>query len=205
MFKKTLLTAALALAATGAASADGFYAGLGLGASALHSQSTLNSLTGDDSTGENGNFGVLGGLFGGYNFNFANQLNLGLEAFVNADSAKFNESVNAVGYTGKLTYNYGLRVLPGYQITADTDLHLLAGVARGHFEGSSVNFSNSQNVNGWQLGLGSTTSVNTNFAVRGDVIYTGYKTQNLNFSNGDTGSFKANTLDGVISGEYKFG
>jgi len=203
MLKKTLLTALLALTATGVASANNFYAGFGVGGSALHSE---NKLTGVSLSGDTGNFGALGSVFGGYNFNLDNQVNLGLEAFANASSVKATVANSTYSLTEKLTYNYGLRLVPGYQITADTDLHLLAGIARGRitFTDSTGGAEGSKNVYGWQGGFGSTTTVNSNFAVRGDIIYTDYKKKTYSLGT-ESSSFAANTLDGVISGEFKFG
>lgn len=206
MLKKTLLTALLALTATGVASANGFYAGFGVGGSALHSG---NDLTQSSTTTSHdiGNIGALGSVFGGYNFNLDNQVNLGIEAFANADSVKAQYQDSTYTLTEKLTYNYGLRLVPGYQITADTDLHLLAGLARGHFTGrdSTGGEDDSKNIYGWQGGFGATTAVNSNFSVRGDLIYTDYKKKTYDLGTNESMSIKANTLDGVISGEFKFG
>jgi len=206
MFKKTLLTAALVVAATGVASADGFYVGAGVGGSGLHSNNSYNHTE----TVDLGNIGLVGGLFGGYNFNFANQINLGVEAFGNFDSANMHNNASIHNSSTKLQYNYGLRFLPGYQLTADTDLHLLAGVAMGHEKydrnptgGTSA--SGTTNAAGFQMGFGSGTAVNSNFAVRGDIIYTGYKSKTFTLSDSHTQTLKMSSLDGVVSGEYKFG
>lgn len=206
MFKKTLLVAALALTATGVASANGFYAGLGVGGSSLTSQDSYTTPSSNTSV-DTGKIGVLGNLFGGYNFNFDNQMNLGIEAFAGADSAKVEANAGSFSVSDQLRYNYGVRMLPGYQITADTDLHLLAGYTRGNFKFStSTGYSTNKNANGYQVGFGSTTSVNSNFAVRGDIIYSGYKSVSTGVgTNGDSATAKASTLDGVVSGEYKFG
>ena len=205
MLKKTLLTALLALTATGVASANGFYAGAGVGGSALHSSNGLTQ-SGTTTSHYIGNLGALGSLFAGYNFNLDNQMNLGLEAFINADSVKAQYQTSTYTLTEKLTYNYGLRFVPAYQITADTDLHLLAGIARGHFTGSDSTGGgdDSKNIYGWQGGFGATTAVNSNFAVRTDIIYTDYKKQTYNLGT-ESASLKASTLDGVISGQFKFG
>ena len=215
MFKKTLLVGAVALAVTGAASADGFYVGAGLGGIGLHQAANLtySDILGDSATISNdgGALGVTGGLLAGYNFNFANQLNLGVEAFANATSAKqtllFTAASGDETETNTISlkekYNYGARFVPGYQVTPDSDIHALVGYVRGHFATDNQN----NNANGFQLGLGSTTSVTKEFSLRGDFIYSGYKTKTESGSDstGDSYTFsqRNNTLEGVISGEYK--
>lgn len=198
MFKKTLLVGAIALAASSVALADGFYAGAGLGGTGFHDQ-----MGSDD---DQGNLGVIGGVFGGYTWNFANQFNLGAEAFGNATSAK----AEILGVADvKSRYNYGVRALPGYQVTPDTEVHAIVGFVRGNFkvEQNAGSFSQDKtfNANGFQLGLGTGTNVAKNIAVRGDLVYSGYQSKTVSDADGDSFKNKINTLDGIVSVAYKFG
>jgi hypothetical protein len=217
MFKKTLLVGAVALAVAGAASADGFYVGAGIGGIGLHQATSITFVNDygdtDHLSNDGGTLGVTGGLLAGYNFNFANQMNLGIEGFANMTSAKQNSElvstsgndVATVSTVLKEKYNYGVRLVPGYQVTPDSDMHVLVGYVRGHFTANSEN----TNANGFQLGLGSTTSVTKEFSLRGDIIYSGYKSKSASVSEPDGNAYslstKNNTLEGVVSGEYKFG
>ena len=202
MFKKTLLVGAVALVASSAALADGFYFGAGVGGTGFHDGISIG---GGGGAVDQGNLGVIGGLLAGYNFNLANQFNLGLEAFGNATSAKISDSDGTTTFTIKSRYNFGARVLPGYQVTPDTDLHAIVGYVRGQFQENvtvlGVSGSQNLNVNGFQAGVGSGTNLAKNVALRGDIIYSGYQSITDNFGN----QHKFNTLDGIVSVAYKFG
>ena len=204
MFKKVLLVAAVALSTT--AFADGFYAGAGLGGSSLHVKLTDS---GNNHSGNYGSTDVVGGLLGGYSFNMANQVNLGVEAFFNGTSDKISQT-NANGSSDvKLRYNYGVRVLPGYQLTPDTDMHLIAGYVRGNFKFDSSDTDSSAsphyNRNGYQAGFGLGTNVDKNVFLRADMIYSGYNKISGNNEDSQAVSLKANTLDAIVSGGVKFG
>lgn len=203
MFKKTLLVVALGAVST-AAMADGFYAGVGFGGEGY--QDKVTSYVGTHRT--EGALGVMGGLFGGYTVNFANQFNLGGEVFGNVNSAKITDgsitTVNssAYGYTVKSRYNYGVRALPGYQVTPDTDVHALVGYVRGNFKFTDSNpagTNSTNNFNGYQVGGGMGVNVMKNVAVRGDFYYTGYQTKTVEIQN------KISSVTGVVSANYKFG
>jgi opacity protein-like surface antigen len=208
MLNKSLLVGAIALAASSVALADGFYVGAGVGGTGFHNQSNIDNGVVKSDTG---NLGVIGGVLAGYNWNFANQFNLGVEGFANATSAKTTANYldSTVTVTQKARYNYGVRLVPGYQVTPDTDVHAIVGYVRGNFktEASAGSFSASKtfNANGFQLGVGSGTNVAKNVVVRGDVVYSGYQSKTVSDAEGDTAKNKINTLDGIVSVAYKFG
>ncbi|MCD6047283.1 MAG: hypothetical protein K0S08_930 [Gammaproteobacteria bacterium] len=218
MLKKSLLVGAIALAASSVALADGFYVGAGIGGTGFHDK-VDNTLTVDGvtetSSSDHGNLGVLGGLLAGYTWNFANQFNLGVEGFANATSAKISHtSMDGDTTNVKARYNYGVRLVPGYQVTPDTDVHAIVGYVRGNFKAEATDAdtgasaSKTQNLNGFQLGVGSGTNVAKNVVVRGDIIYSGYQNKTNSFSDGVvslSNKNKFNTLDGVVSVAYKFG
>lgn len=219
MMKKTLLVGALTLAASGAALANGFYAGAGVGGLQLNSKTVdYSSHTATSSSQNEGNLGVNGVLMGGYEFAFANRMVLGLEAFGNYTSAKINNSQSTIGdseLTSSLRqqYVYGARVLPGFQATDSTSFYGIVGVARGHFvtTGSvtanitDVSGSSKVDLNGYQLGLGTKTDVYKNIAVRTDLIYTGYQSKTFESTDGSTSKIQPSTVEANVAAVYKFG
>jgi len=175
MLNKKILVGLVAVAISGSALADGFYAGAGLGGSYFR----------DNGVGTS-NFGGIGEVYGGYAWNFANKINLGLEPFANFASTDNN-------------YNYGFRVVPGYQITPDTSAHLLAGFVRGHFNnGNDVSANEKYFSNGYQAGVGAETNLMKNVALRGDVTFNDYL-QDLTTNN------SRYAINGIASLNYKFG
>ncbi len=198
MFKKTLLVVIL-VAASSVAMADGFYAGVGVGGQNLYTH--MND--GAGRTYDASKIGFTGGVFGGYALNFTNQFNLGTEAFGDFTTAK--ASVQSISYTASLKeqYNYGVRLLPGYQVAPDTDIHLLLGYIRGNFKFSDSNVAvgnNTFNLNGFQVGGGMGTNLMKDVAVRGDVVFNGYQNKTVNgFQN------KPRSITGIASIAYKFG
>lgn len=215
MFKKiSLLALVTGFGVANIAMANGFYAGANAGVSNLNNDLSFDSTDGGDFTGkvDTGDTGVTGGFLGGYTFNFASKLNLGVEAFANMDSSKTNANVNGYGSLElKQRYAYGLRMLPGYQVTKDTDVHLLAGYVRGNFRLRDnglldPNLSKTFNANGYQLGFGMGTDIVKNIGVRADVIYSGYQSKKVYGSvPSDTYTNRIHTVDGVAALVYKFG
>jgi len=226
--KKIILTqtAIISIAASSCALADGFYAGIGAGASSFNNiLSTANNAIASNvisnSSGDMGSTGVIGSLFAGYNFSFANKCNLGLEAFSNIMSTSTTHNMNTTSAIAIITqdlkissrYTYGLRILPGYEITPDTTGHIILGYARGNFKitnnGKFNNISATFNSNGLQTGLGFTTAITKNLALGLDAIYTTYASQTVNglTASGTPLTYKNKpyTLEGIVSLQYKFG
>jgi opacity protein-like surface antigen len=212
MFKKTLLVTIIAVAAAGSAFADGFYVGAGIGGSNLNEKLTAADVDNiyNDGASDMGKLGFLGSIFGGYTFNFSNQMNLGLEVFGNATNAKASDSDYQGTMSMKQRYQYGIRALPGYQITQDSDLHAIVGFIRGNFRLTDSGLVQSGvdstfNANGYELGFGAGTNVAKNINVRADVIYNGYQTKTVNTTAGDSYKNQLHSWDGLLSVAYKFG
>jgi outer membrane immunogenic protein len=228
MLKKTLFAAAVALVASTTAMAEGFYVGAGAGAIDLNNKVTVTSNDGTGNTSSNyqaGKIGLNGVLTVGYAWDLANGYVLGLEAFGGAATPK--DSLTITDYdTGnastslKLRYNYGARVLPGYQITSNTIGYGILGYTRadmkvnisgvGNTDLQSLN--STQRFSGYQVGFGAKTNVTRNIDIRGDVIYTGYSSKTFNFSNTNgngTGTenqkLQPCSLEGDLFVVYKFG
>ncbi|MES2205102.1 MAG: hypothetical protein V4496_07795 [Pseudomonadota bacterium] len=201
-----------------------------------------------DSTDDNGNIGFNGTVLGGYRWSLPHQFVLGVEAFDNVSSAKaaannntatsvelpndFGIDIGVDDITSNSTTDtkinnvYGLRFLPGYQISQDVEVHAILGYARAHAQvNTSTSFSSndleigtgsgstesSANFNGYQLGMGSIAQLTEHLSLRGDIIYTGYRSQTVNdsFSTGAgtaTGSvdLTMSTLEGNVDLVYSF-
>ncbi len=250
MKNKILLMGLVGLMASSAALADGAYVGAGIGASALFAKNTntgtVTTSDGDslsvagNSEDDNGNIGFNGTVLGGYQWDLPNRFVLGLEVFDNASSAKANAETNSITAVTdeandiasntttsvKIDNVYGIRFLPGYQVTPEFQAHAIVGYARAHASVDTTNsFSssdlgdisgsgdtnNSTNFNGYQLGVGSVAQLTKNLSLRSDIIYTGYRSQTVNdsWSNSagtGTGSVEVtmSTLEGNVDLVYSF-
>lgn len=197
----------------------GFYLGIGAGGIGLtdkitetgsavfHSTTSLSGTTSADG----GSIGLNSYLLAGYAWKLPNKVFLGTEIFGNLTNAGSSvdvtstdlvlDSNNSVDVT--LQYVYGIRALPGFQITPDAVVYGIIGYARAHATSDlsaslaagadtySQSVSDSYNFNGYQLGLGSMISASTHVAIRGDLIYTGYESQTLR-----SGSVSSSTFSG---------
>ncbi len=214
MMKKTVLASLLTLA-SGAAMANGFYAGIGAGGMDFNNDQTVTTVSDHTSTitaTDQGNVGINGTVFAGHAWVFQDKLFLALEAFGDYTSAKVtNETtVNGAKTTDlktQLNYVYGARVLPGYKLTTETDAYVILGVARANVKVTDAG-SNSSNYyfNGAQMGVGTMTELTHNLGLRGDIIYTGYKNQTIHGSDAaNTVKMQLATLEGDVSLVYTFG
>lgn len=165
-----------------------------------HSQSSTTTMNGGD-------IGVNGTAIIGYSWKTPNRFFMGAEIFgdyMNPSASKTTTNTNTQGSdTGTLTdepsmdlkYVYGARALPGYQATQDTVIYGIVGYARAHTTtdltvtgtgttpsatgSETTSASDSFNLNGYQLGVGSMIEVSSHLALRGDLIYTGYDSATL--------------------------
>ncbi|MCD6047281.1 MAG: hypothetical protein K0S08_928 [Gammaproteobacteria bacterium] len=201
MFKK-IFAAATILATSSSSFASGFYLGAGMGADSFDNKATIN-----DATAQFNNTGVLGSLFAGYQYNFTNGFNLGAEAFANTTTAKIINHAYIPPATSEAHYNYGLRVLPGYNITPYIEAHLISGFVRGNFQDQFGEFATKKtfNINGFQVGLGTSAMATKNIAIRGDVIYSGYHSHTVTDAFDNVFQNKIHTVDAILSAMYKFG
>src|SRR3990167_11524221 len=133
MLKKILLLGAIALSIVQNVYADAVYVGGGGGGRSLHDKLIATNVSLDA-----GNLGFIGGIFLGYRFDLPEHYKLAFELFGNGSTARANMSgvdLNTnTSTTGnayvKSRYNYGIRALPAYMLTSDTDMHLLLGYVR---------------------------------------------------------------------------
>jgi opacity protein-like surface antigen len=194
---------------------DGFYLGANIGAASLiDKESTDNPATDLHYLSA---LGVVGGGILGYDFSPREKLKFGVEAFINATDLNIADDQNyspASSYTVKMYYNFGFRLLPGYEFTPGTIWHLILGYSNAEFNindnGNYGIIDSDFNKSGFQFGLGMTTALFKNLLLRTDVLYTDYSSQT---SNGITTAIPATTqiyhnnlatLEGNLLLIYKF-
>jgi opacity protein-like surface antigen len=156
------------------------YVGLRIG---VHSGGSWN-LT--NPMGKTSYFGISGesaGLLGGYTQNFDDKLSLGVEGFLDDSVAKTaNKNTDNAGTAVKMrmTYSYGISVLPGYPIATDTILFARVGLIRTRFQltqtlPASASLTTASTVTGGQVGLGLALNLSKTLALRGEYTYSGYQ------------------------------
>lgn len=223
---------------------NGFYVGIGAGAMDLITDysgagttvTTNRGATRTHSTSENtGKLGADATMEVGYAWYFPNRFFFGTEVF--GDITSVTTSTSSTGTTTiagqaetatvdgqlQLKYTYGLRILPGYQLTkdavaygiigysaADTDYTTNASVS-GASSGSLPEGSLTKTFSGYQVGLGSMINVTENVAIRGDMIYSGYTSEtftktgsNANGSATTSIDVKPSTLEANVGVVYMF-
>lgn len=159
--------------------------------------------------------GIVGGGLLGYDYAFQDKVILGIEAFINANglNTAISRSLN-IAYKQNSRYNWGVRVLPKYLFTPNTDGHLLLGYTQANFNlndnGVYGLLNTSFNKSGFQGGLGFTNTLANNLLIRLDALYSIYA-NNSNIGTGSNLSASINqvyknqfsTLEGNVSLIYK--
>lgn len=130
--------------------------------------------------------GVSGGVFGGYGEMVNQNLYLGVEGFANINSVNTeNKVIDAYQTTVNLksTYSYGASILPGIKAGKDTLIYARMGLIKTRFEltqNPAPNFYGAQSttgntVTGGQLGAGVQTGVTKHVDIRGEYVYSAYR------------------------------
>jgi opacity protein-like surface antigen len=231
-------------------SKHGPYVGIGLGGIGFQNEVTsqgsvtLNGLEARNvsSSADGGTVALNSFLLAGYAWTFPNKVFLGGEIFGNLTNAPVTlnstssgiDAITGANTSGNANVDmtlqgaYGVRALPGYQVTPSSVVYGIVGYSRAYTEtsttnnlatdldGTSVGYnlgsSNHYWFNGLQLGLGSMISVTDNIALRGDLIWTGYqeKTLDSNSSTNAVGSAQGSvsaqptTLEANVGLVYTF-
>jgi opacity protein-like surface antigen len=180
MLKKILATSAVLAVSSSVAMADGAYLGANLG----YESGTWNLKNSAGSSTPFNASGVNTGLFGGYGKAVNQIYYLGGEAFLDWSTTQSATKNIANGVTGKLrtTYGYGLSFIPGIKVATDTLAYARVGIVRTRFEltqdpapTTNSKFTTGNTVTGGQLGLGVLTHLTTNVDLRGEYVYTSYR------------------------------
>jgi opacity protein-like surface antigen len=180
MFRKIFASIAiLSSVITGSIFAnEGFYIGGGGGLTFVRTEVTPSLA---NTRFDLGGFGFTGGGIVGYDIGIADEMDLALEFFANGTTTRNRIRNNNIG-GGHLTfserYNWGFRILPGFQMFKDVQTHLILGYVRGNLRininGQLGTLSKDFNANGYQVGGGLTLPLSCNVALRMDGIFTGY-------------------------------
>jgi len=173
--------------------ANDFYVGAGAGISSSNDKQTMTVQGQAPITHDFGAISFTGSALGGYNFDFNNGFNLGLETFFTMTPKKStavdppNSSYPSRTEDFSLRYAYGVRALPGYKMLPNVLGYAILGVTRGSFSlndtGAYSVTSNNFGVYGYQLGLGTSTTLLKNLDARLDFIYTQYADHTTNAIN----------------------
>lgn len=192
---------------------SGFYVGGDIGLSNLldtESHTTLPESHQLSSTG------IVGGGLLGYDYALREKIVLGVEGFINANGLNTAISRTTTAYKQNSRYNWGVRVLPKYLFTSNTDGHLLIGYTQAKFNlndnGVYGLLNTGFNKSGFQGGLGFTNTLKHNLLIRLDALYSIYSKSsnigtgsNLNASVNQVYKNQFSTLEGDVSLIYKFG
>lgn len=147
-----------------------------------------------------GDTGILGELFGGYQW-VGKNFYLAGEAFQSFNNSKFvtNQVVSSAASGAVQTFtqtesikdNYGFRLRPGYLVAENNLLYIPVGITWGNFEyfltpeTSNIPVFNKR-IFGWQYGVGFETAINMNLNLRLEYLYTNYDSFDINFANTTT-------------------
>ncbi len=159
--------------------------------------------------------GIVGGGLLGLDYALRDKLVFGIEGFINANGLNTAITHPPLSYKQNARYNWGVRVLPKYLFTSNTDGHLLIGYTQAHFNLSDNGvyglLNSNLNKSGFQGGLGFTVATMHNLLVRLDGLYSIYANSSI-IGNGSNLSSSTNqiyknqfsTLEGDVSLIYKF-
>lgn len=178
---------------------NGFYAGLGLGVADIISDITftdVDATSTDRATVQLGSTGALGSLVLGYNFLFGEQFMLGLQLdgqisgvkneMTTYDSDIFGTSSNTI--TQKYKHGFGLSVRPGSSFNDTTNGFLVLGYRNAKMDYTlneidsnfpPLNLTSSQNIHGFEFGLGGEVCLNDQLGLRLEVTQTQYQSKDL--------------------------
>lgn len=210
MKRLVLITATTALLAANANAEpfNGPYVGVQGGYESFNIDSTFTgagALAGDSAKATFGGDGLNGGAFAGYGVRI-DSLYIGgeLEAGLGGASSDNKVTIGASNFEANVDHKYdlGASIRAGFLPTPNTLLYGRAGVADSKFDpnGSVKDFS----LTGLRLGLGSETALGNGFSVRGDWVYTDYKSKNLSDANGDTFQFSPTSNTFRVGVAYNF-
>lgn len=160
--------------------------------------------------------GFLGGGLIGYDYSVTNYIKVGIEGFINGAAlnvAAEQQYSTYPSFKANMRYNTGVRIIPGYEFSPSTIVHIILGYSYGKFnisDNGNYGFINKGlSGNGFQSGLGiNVPCYFKNLSLRGDVIYTTYGSKtSLGLSTALAPQNYYNnfaTIEGNLSLIYKF-
>ena len=179
MLKKLLIATAVLATSSTIAFAGSPYVGVGLGVDNTSTKISNNLVT----VNKFGARSALLNVFAGYGALVNQNIYLGGELFINGTSNQ--AKVTTANSYAKITSrsSYGISFMPGVMLGDHTLAYARAGIVKGQFRSQAAiagqYASQTNNVVGGQLGLGLQTSVAQNVDLRGEYVYTGYRSYKI--------------------------
>jgi opacity protein-like surface antigen len=176
------------------AHADGFY----LGANANYMQGTfdhtiaLRNPPGPNQSIKDGTQGFGYGIEGGYRWYF-NHYTLASSLYYFDDNLVYKNVGSTTTNTNKLSYDYGLKIMPGYLIQPGFIFQGILGGAMGQFKYQAIganNYTNNYSEPGYILGAGIDYQLCKNLHLNSSYEYTYFR--NKENISGDTGYYQRN-------------
>ncbi|MGU3574274.1 outer membrane protein [Brucellaceae bacterium C25G] len=159
--------------------------------------------------------GVLGGVYGGYNFEFWNRAILGIEADLTYNSARqdndyvralTNNQTIAFNHESKMEWSAALRARLGFAMDRWMP-YIAGGVATAKLKSTISNASNyhrdSTNMTGWTIGAGLDYALATRTTLRLEYRHSDYGSKRFAFNNFDYKT-KLKTDEFRIGMAYRF-
>jgi len=192
---------------------NNFYLGLGAGpdTGSFDQKASIRGLSLNiTDKQQNAARGTFISLFGGYAWYYkqaylAAELNLNGSsmAFESYNNERFNRSFSKTIY--KIPANFGISLLPGYQLTNIILLYGRAGFVKGHFIVDTSDTS-LENINSWlygfRYGLGAQAIITAHWLARLEWNRINYQTQALHFADS---SVTKNTRITPVTNQFEFG
>jgi opacity protein-like surface antigen len=196
---KSLLLSVIA-ANSAVAMNNGFYAGLGLGVADILTDVTytdVDAFSTDRASIELGSTGPLGSLVLGYNFLFGEQFMLGLQldgqiSGVKNEITSYDSDImygnSSSSISQKYKHGFGLSARPGASFNDTTNGFLVLGYRNAKMDYTlneidsnfpPLNLTGSQNIHGFEFGLGGEVCLNDQLGLRLEVTQTQYQSKDL--------------------------
>ena len=157
--------------------------------------------------------GFIGGLYGGYNYQFANRIVLGGEADIVwgdlEDTGVAPGDPDRYDATTEVDWMGSARVRLGYAFDRFLP-YVTGGVAFGHFDFEERDFGafygdGDGDLIGWTVGIGGEYAFTDNWIVRGEYRYTDFDEENFTSNvSGDVYDVDIDTHDIRLGVAYKF-
>lgn len=150
--------------------------------------------------------GFLGGVYAGYNYQFSNNVVLGIEADIDYSDMNGDDEVGIISGDSELQWQGSVRARLGYAMDRVLP-YITGGVAFGNYEHSITDgvdgFSDDDTYVGWTVGAGIEYAITDNWIMRGEYRYTDFGDQDFDFAGADYNvDLKTHALKLGIS--YKF-
>lgn len=143
-----------------------FYIGGQAGYSEFNSEAET---TGEEFEGDS----FDGGIIAGASYEWPSRFYLGLEGAYNFANADDTEDVGGTDVDIEREDSWSVTLRPGYRVNDPWLVYGIVGFSRTDFEGSVPGYEG-DDADGLSLGAGAEYTINNNWGIRGEYIYTDY-------------------------------